>query len=227
MVNKKTKIKSIKKNEKVRPLTVEKEQNKQLIIFFTIMLLVLGSLIGGYLYVQQQNKFSYAGVEFTKVKEGQLTYYHGKFPINYKGQTLKIFNVYLRINPKKNNIPINTPLSLSEKVVISFEPGLEKCPLAIVGHSAMSQFISVFPWVKDVTGAVNNREYALENNMNFADCSNATKDKTIILARTSQVQSIEKEGDNCYVLNVGDCGYLALSERYVIGVIAQINEAKL
>ena len=85
-------------SENLSPL--EKQQNKQLIVFFTIMLLCLGGLIGGYLYVQQQNKFSYAGVDFVKGKEGDITFYHGRFPINYQGQTLKVFNLYLRLNPK-------------------------------------------------------------------------------------------------------------------------------
>jgi len=207
--------------------TLEKQQNKQLIVFFVFILLILGGLLVSYFYVRQQSNFSYAGVNFLRGKEGEIVFYHGRFPINYQGQTLKIFNLYFRINPKRNKVPINTNFSLSEKVVISFEPDLEKCPGAIVGHSAMSQFISVFPWVKEVSGAVNNKAYAKEKGIEFADCSNATTAKTIILARGADKSGIEKKGENCFVLNVANCEYLMVSERYIVGIIAQINEVKL
>lgn len=209
----------------VSPL--EKEQNKQLIVIFTIFLLILGSLIAGYLYVQQLNNFSYGGVDFQRGKEGDVVFYHGRFPINYQGQTLKVFNLYLRIDPRKNDIPIATNFSLSSEVIVTFEPGLEKCELAIVGQSTLAQFVSSFPWVKKVTGAVSNKTYAEEFNIDFADCSNETIDKTIILAKMSETPSIEKEGENCYILNVGNCEYLKTSERYIVGVIAEINEENI
>lgn len=224
MAKKKTK-KGVKK--KVKMSVLEKQQNKQLIVFFTIILLCLGGLIGGYLYVKRQNAFSYAEVDFVKGKEGDVTFYHGRFPINYRGQTLKVFNLYLRMSPKENKVPIETNFSLSREVIVSFEPGLEKCPLAIIGHSTLSQFVSVFPWVENVTGAVNDKTYAEENGIGFADCSKATTGKTVILARSADKSSIEKEGENCFVLNVANCEYLAVSERYIMGVIAQINEVEL
>ncbi len=224
----KKKLKKKNEKKKVEGVSqVEKEQNKQLIVFFTLMLICLGGLIGGYLYVKQLNNFNYAGIDFQKGKEGEITYYHGRFPINYQGQTEKIFNLYLRKDPRSNNIPINTNFSLSKDVIIAFEPGLEKCDKAIVGQSVMTQFVSSFPWVEKVSGAVSNVTYAEEFKINFANCSNATEDKTIILARMSESPSIEREGENCYILNVGDCKYLETSERYIIGVIAQINEVKI
>lgn len=221
MAKKKSKRKIVRKTD------IETQQNKQLIVFFMIMLISLGGLIAGYLYVQQQNKFRYAGVDFQKGKEGDIVFYHGRFPINYKGQTLKIFNLYLRKDPRKNDVPINTNVSLSKKIVITFEPGLEKCNLAIIGQTTMAQFVSSFPWINESTGAVTDLEYAIENKIPFADCSNASSDKTIILAKKSEKSSIDKSGENCYILNVADCNYLGVSERFVIGMIAQINEKKI
>lgn len=221
MVKKKNKKKIIKKND------LESQQNRQLIVFFMIMLISLGGLIAGYLYVQQQNKFNYAGVDFQKGKEGGIVFYHGRFPINYQGQTLKIFNLYLRVDPRKNEIPIETNFTLSKEIIMTFEPGLEKCEKAIVGQSTMAQFVSSFPWVIKSTGAVSDLAYAIDNKIAFADCSNATLDKTIILAKKSEISSIEKAEENCYVLNVADCKYLEVTERFIVGIIAQINEKQI
>jgi hypothetical protein len=223
MVDKKNKYR--KNKEEMTP--IEKQQNKQLIIFFMIMLIILGGTIMIYIHLQQESRFNYAGVEFQKGKEGDFTFYHGRFPINYLGQTLKIFNLYLRIDPRKNNIPINTNLSLSKEIIITFEPGLEKCYNAIVGQSTLAQFVTSFPWVEKVSGAVSNKTYAEENKIEFADCSSATKNRTIIFSRISLESSIEKEEENCYVMNVADCKYLEITERYILGLIAQINEKKI
>lgn len=225
------KKKKLKKSEKDSDFKIlkedftekEKKENKQLVIIFSFLLVFLASVVITFIYIQQQNNFSYAGLEFRKEKDGQITWYHARFPIIYKEELKNIHNIYLRNNPKKNKIPINTDFKLSREVIITFEPNLTKCDNAIVAQMTLGMFVGAFPWVKNVSGAVTDKETAEREKIVYADCSNATQDLTIIKAKISEKASIEKESENCYVLNVANCDYLKVAERYIIGVVAQIN----
>jgi hypothetical protein len=226
------KIKKKKTKERKQEVSsVEKEQNKVLISFFVVVLLVFGSMLIGYLYFQELNKFSYAGVDFEKIKDQGLEYYHGKTPIKYDGKVYVNFNLYLWNNPKKNNIPINTnEFALSQQVVISFDPeGQEelKCREQLtLAHGNLEQFFDAFPWVGIISGAVTNQEYAENKNLTFADCNDSRPHKTIVVLKNSDENSIEKEG-NCYILNTKDCEFTKTAERLMIGFVAKINNATL
>lgn len=231
---KKTKKDSIKdksSEDKVEEISAqEREQNKTAMWFFVIILLTLGGSIIGYLYVKDSNEFSYGGVNFTRVKDG-IEYYHGKTPIMYNGKVSTFFNLYFRHNPKQNKIPINTEeFALSREVVISFDPqGQEeqKCRAELaVGHANLKQFMEVFPWVDFVSGAVIDEDYANEKGLNFANCESSHENKTVIRLVNSGKFSIEKE-ENCYIVNVKDCGYNKGTERLMMGFVAKINNATL
>jgi hypothetical protein len=230
MAKKTSKKKVVKKESKnkiskVELSKTEKEQNKQLIVFFTIMLIILGSFLGGYLYVQQLNRFSYAGVDFEKGKAGEVVYYHGKMqmPAIEQGGNRLIYNLYLRNDPRKNKVPINAEVfALSQFVTIAFDPEIGQCNDMVIGHANMEQFLQAFPWVSRVSGAVTDKEYAEERELAFANCDSATPGKTIVLVQTAEKNSIEKE-DNCYVLNVKNCEYLEVSERFIMGFVGKIN----
>lgn len=229
MVKKVTK-KSLK-NEIPETDSVESIQNKQLIVFFVVMLTVVGSFLMVYFYNYQQNNFSYAGIDFQKGKTGDVEYYYGQVQmprINEEDNRL-IFNLYLRLNPKKNDVPINTEdFALSQKVVIAFEPEsqgecLDKLMLA---QGNLEQFFNAFPWVEAVSGAYTDEEYAKEKGLAFANCNSSRSDRTIVMFNKTNSNSIEKQG-NCYILNIKDCSYLESSERLIMGFVGKINRVEL
>lgn len=189
-----------------------------------IILIILAFVFVPVLYHQIFEKFEYAGVKFEKIKEGQLTFYHGQFPIIYKGNFSAIYNVYLRNDPRNNNIPINTNLTLSQKVSISLNNDVHLCEDMMLGQSELGKFISAFPFVKNVTAGVYNTSVAKEYNVSQITCKNASKDNTVLVIQLSDTPSIEMgEKDNCYLINIGQCKYLESAERYVVGAMAQIN----
>jgi hypothetical protein len=229
VVKKTTKKKVSKVKPKVELSKTEKEQNKQLIVFFTIMLVILGGFLAGYFYVQQLNKFSYAGVDFIRGKTGEVVYYHGRFqmPAERPGAQRVIYNLYLRLDPRKVRVPINTDeFALSQQVIIAFSPEIGQCKDTIIAHANMKQFFEAFPWVVSVGGATTSEEYAEERNLTFANCDSAEPYKTIIQVQASEKNSIEKEG-NCYILNVKDCEYLEVSEKFILGFVGKINSVKI
>ena len=232
---KKTAKKKVAKKKVVKKVAnkelskTEREQNKQLIIFFAIMLILLGGFLAGYLYVRQLSQFSYAGVDFERGKAGEVVYYHGivQMPATQQGGSRLRFNLFLRLDPRKNKVAINTDeFALSQHVTIAFDPEIGKCDKMVVAHSNMEQFFQSFPWVAVVSGASTNQSYAEERELAFANCESATPGRTIVMARVAEENSIEKEG-NCYVLNVRNCEYLKVSERFIMGFVAKINNATI
>ncbi len=220
----------VKKRKKIEPKKVIKENpNKAVEIQFfwlvsIIIVVTLGFVFIPVLYHQIFQKFEYAGVKFEKIKEGQLIFYHGQFPIIYKGNFSAVYNVYFRNDPRNNNIPINTNLSLSQKVSISLNDNVHLCEDMMLGQAELGKFIPAFPFVKNVTAGVYNASVAKEYNVSQITCKNASKDNTVLIVQMSDTPSIEMgEKDNCYLLNIGQCQYLETTERYVIGVMAQIN----
>ncbi|MEM4181562.1 MAG: hypothetical protein QXX68_00140 [Candidatus Pacearchaeota archaeon] len=202
----------------------EYEQNKQLAWILGIIILFFGVFLASYFYFQNQNYFNYAGLDFRKEKIGEINFYHAQFPIIYQGQVYRIHNLYLRTDPRKNKIPVNTNFSISERVIISLDEEIKNCDKAVLGQTNLAMFLWAMPWVKNVTAALTDREAAERNNMDFADCSNASNRRTIILVKKADKNSIEMESENCYRLNVANCEYLKVAERYIMAVVEQINQ---
>jgi len=194
-----------------------------------IIAIILGFVLIPVLYHQIFEKFEYGGVKFEKIKEGQLTFYHGQFPIIYKGNFYAVYNIYLRHDPRKNQIPLETNLSLSKKISISLNDGAASCTDAMLGQMELGKFFSAFPFVnKNITTGFYNASLAKEFNISPITCDNASKDHTVLIIQKSQTPSIESgSAENCYVLNIGECKYLETVERYIVGAMAQVNSKPL
>jgi len=100
MVNKKEVKK--KKKEEISEEISKKEDNKRqnkilrnvLIITGMIFLLIAAIVIIG----KSATKFTYEGVKFEMVKEGDLMFYATSLPVNYQGE-MRNYNFYLRNDP--------------------------------------------------------------------------------------------------------------------------------
>ncbi len=194
-----------------------------------VIAIILGFVLLPVLYHQIFEKFEYGGVKFEKIKDGQLTFYHGQFPVIYKGTFYAVYNVYLRTDPRKNEIPLNTNLSLSKRVSISLNEGASGCEDVMVAQTELGKFLGAFPFVnKNITTGFYNASTAIEYNLAHITCKNASKDNTVLIIQKSETPSIESgDTENCYILNIGECKYLETVERYVVGAMAQVNSKPL
>jgi hypothetical protein len=204
--------------------TKNKEKNlldrQAFLVFATIIFFLVGLIATPYLYHQFFEKFNYAGISFEKIKNKNIVFYHGVFPI----KVYAYHNLYFRNDPRINKIPINTNFTLSRNVSISIEPEATSCTDAILGQSLIGQFFNSFPWVKKVEVATNDLDFSKLQNWSYVTCNNASKDHTVFIVENSEKPSIEKGNtDNCYTLNVGKCEYLKTMERLAIGIVAQVN----
>jgi hypothetical protein len=199
-----------------------------MLVFGAIAIFLVGLIATPYIYHQLFEKFNYAGINFEKTRFEKITFYKGVYPIIYQGKFIHDYNVYLRTDPRKNQIPINTNIGISSNVTVSLEPEATFCQSAILGQSLIGQFLSAFPWVKNVDVASNNAEIAKAQNWSYATCNVSNQDHTVFIIQKSEAPSIEKsERDNCFIVNVGECQNIETVERLVVGTLAQISGVKI
>ena len=73
------------------------------------------------------------------------------------------------------------------------------------------------------------KKYTLEESCELVkELATAGFDETVIVVQTSEAASIVQGSNaNCIVLNVGECENLATIERFILGVIAQLNGVEI
>lgn len=221
-----------KKQSKNGKTESKKDDNKSINQFFWlvgfIFILTLAIFFVPKIYHQVFEKFEYGGVNFEKIKSGKIDFYHGQFPIIYKGNLSAIYNAYFRVDPRENNIPINANFTFNKQVTVSLGDDVQFCEDMMLGQIGISQFIRAFPFVKNVTSGVTNISTAKMYNSTMINCANASSNRTVIIIQKSQNASIDLgDKQNCFVLNIGNCKYIETVERFIMGSMAQINEKSI
>lgn len=219
--------KKLKKENKVVEKKTKTKEKQAFWFFFSVILILSLIILTPYLYSETFNKFEYGGVQFDKVKYGELNFYHGVFPVIYKGELKYRYNVYFRTDPRKNEIPVNTNFTLSKNVSIGLSKDVERCSDFILSQSEIGKFIGVFPWIQNLDSGIIEKEKAQELGLEQINCSKANKDNTVFLYKLSDTPSVDLESENCFVLNIGDCKSLETTERFIIATMAQINGKEL
>jgi hypothetical protein len=230
---KETKVKEEGKSEEKVKKSVREKENKQLIWFFVVVILVFASFLGTYFYFQSLKTFDFAGVEWVKEDYQNLELYHGRFPIVYKGEYIANYNLYFRNDPRENNVSVVKGIKMRfwPEVIISNSPEAAECSGASRVTSDLGMFIKAFPWIKNLTGAVNDKEVAEEYNLFFANCSTAMEDynKTVIIIKKLDEEGkatgpkiLKEENYNCYAIYIGECENSLAVERFILEVLKQM-----
>ncbi len=235
--NKKRENKEVTKvlNEKVAesPKDLTKKQKIQLVWFFSIIAIVFLAFLGTYFYVQSLKKFEYLGVDWVKEEYTGLTLYHSRFPITYQGVTNAFYNLYLRNDPRKNNVSMeDINLQFAQNVTISNTPDAAKCRDAARVTGDLGMFLRAFPWIKNINGAVTDKNLSKELDLVFANCSSATEENTVIIIQRSNNPSISVIQDRlvdpaCYVISIGNCENTLAVEKFMAGIVGQMGFKKI
>lgn len=211
----------VKKIKQSKPKSKEEYTLIWMIVWVGI---VFAIVIGGYFMSIQMKKFTYAGIQFNEEKYGELNLFHGRFPVIYQGKLYSYYNFYQRVDPRENNISINTLLSLSKNISVSLEQNASRCGSVMAAQVELGKFVGVFPWVKEVNSGVFDEDVSTATNLTRITCKDANPDQSVYIIRASEIASIEKgERENCFYLNVGNCRNLETVERFIVASIAQIN----
>ena len=175
-----------------------------------VCLAIIILIIAAYVYINSLRNYAYEGVEFTTVQEGKLIFYQTSIPVLVNGNTVVPYNFYLRTVPKQlKKVDFDTlDFQLMENAVMSFEKDFNCDGDAIIAVANLAK-------LHEVLG------------IDLIRDENATCDSryTYLRLQEGDKTSIEKIGENCYILNINNCEILKVTERYMLEMFVRYNEA--
>ena len=209
---------------------VRSKETRQLLWFFVIVIAVFSAFLIPYFLIENSKHFEFANAEWVLEEYESLKVYHGKIPIYYQGQLYVTFNLFLRNDPRKNDIPGGVDISFYPDIIVSQSEEVINCPDSILVSSGLGQINGMFPFVDGVSGAMSSREEAERWSVPYADCSFAgeSKGKTVIMIQMSEDGkssiSINESNPDCYLLNIGRCeDNLLVSEKFMLEIVSQLE----
>jgi len=221
------KRKTIKKSRKEKkPEVLDKNQivqERQVFWTLAIIGIILLGFLGGYYYFYRQNNFDFAGVRWNREKVETINFYHSNFRVFYNSNAT--YNLYLRENPKENNIPVDIEEhDFWTQMIVTLSPEADKCRDSGIAALTFGMFLkgAIDPRVT-IEGAYSDEEYAISKNQSYATCEDAIG-KTVVLIRESDAPGIVKEGD-CYIINIGsECEVNKAVERLIVAMLQEISD---
>lgn len=207
--------------------SVIEHEERQLIGFFVVVGLVFAISLTIYFGVESQSRFEFAGVEWTIEEfDEQTSVYHARFS-SFDKYSNMIYNVYLWIDPRENDVPVNGALDrFRREAVVSFTPETVECrgdfAGAVIGLGA---FLKTGVGVTDISydGRTTDVDI-LKGDEIYVDCF-IPNDKTIVLIEIGD-SSISRSDNNldCYIIKIKDCDDIAPFEKFIIKTISASME---
>jgi len=223
MVTKKKEI--IKKEEKsdkaekkteVKKEELGKEKEVELKWIFGIMIGLIVLLLGIYFIMSEQNKIEYKGLAFAKERFGEIPVYRYSYFFNDdEGQLIK-YNLFLRNDPRTNNVSIVGEIALGENIYISINStGLNDCKESSIAVASLAAFI-INNQLTLVAGTPNLEE-SKANNVSHITCDTHPNSPVISIQAGDETKIIRE--NNCYKINVANCDINPAIEKFEVQTI--------
>ncbi len=205
--------------------TPEKKQKQDKQFYY-----ILGTMIGlivlfliAHTFFQSLKTFEHEGLSFTKEKMGDIRLYHYYYyttPSYATGAAIsegnpKLINLYVRNDPRTNNIPIDGEIELKrgKSVYITINAtGLTECPYSSLAIAGLSSFITENGFT--MQAGVPNKAEAEKDNLDYITCEEHPR-SPVILIQSGEETSIAKE-NNCYTITAANCEILQATEKFMI-----------
>ncbi|MGV8142873.1 MAG: hypothetical protein ACP5NS_04570 [Candidatus Pacearchaeota archaeon] len=181
------------------------------------VLVFLGALIVVFLiassYFKSLNSFEYEGLAFTKKRVGDLQVYHHNYYLKV-GQKLINYNLYLRHDPRENNVTVvgakSELLAPGAVAYVSVNSdGLQECRFGALAIGTISSFLS------------DNQMNIIGGNLNFWDagarrdqwvtCENRPGNRVVEIVAANETRVVINR--NCYRIEVANCQILEAVEK--------------
>jgi len=209
-----TLVKVVKKTKQLGIYNYKK--NRELVWIVGFMILLLVALFATSSIVKSFNHFNYKTLSFTKEKFGEISVYHYYYYFSKNGKQYQ-HNLYLRLDPRKNNIPISGETEFYEdtKVFIGINgTGLTGCGNASRDIGSLSSFF-VNNLITIKAGTLNKWE-TNGTNMSYVDCSLYPNNPVIRLFAGNETKIYREEKSNCYNIEISNCNTLAAIEKFEV-----------
>ena len=190
-------------------------------------LVTMGALLLIFLFFfsvfSESRKFDYQGLTFTKEKYGEIPVYRYYYYFtDNSGQMIK-YNVYLRNDPRENNIPVTGKIvfNVSKSVYFSInDTGLKECENAVIGVADLTKFL-VDNQFQFKAGTPDSTE-AKEMNRTKITCEIYPSISVIELRNGNTTQIVKT--NNCYKIDVANCEVLEALEKFKVQSLIDAKE---
>ena len=181
------------------------------------VLVFLGVLIVIFLiassYFRNLNNFDYKGLTFSKERVGDIEVYHHNYYLKVAEKLIN-YNLYLRIDPRYNNITLTGEKSkLLAPGAVAYvsinSDGLQECRYSPLAVGSISSFLS------------DNQMTVIGGNLDFWNaglkrdewitCQNKPGNRVVEIEKGNET-SVSIQG-NCYRIEVADCQILDAVEK--------------
>lgn len=193
----------VEEERRVKKKNIKGMQEKQIRIFIVAMISLLIFIFIVYAFIQFSLKFSYAGLEFEKVREGDLILY----------RTLT-FPIFLREDPRElRDIGIEGKVILQKRVGIGGDKEIiNGCEDSTIAATTLALFYGKSGF--EPFSATRDKEEAENFNITYVECQSNLK-YSVILFEKSDENKIRSEG-NCYILEINNCEVMDVTERFIL-----------
>lgn len=158
--------------------------------------------------------FEYEGIQFERINEKGVTFYHAIFQARMTGNFLINYNIFLRKDPRKTgeDIPFEGNIFLSDLMVLNVndESG-DNFNCNGDGVIAIANFNQIF----QASGTT------IMTDPN-ATCDPFRRYVLINIIEGEETKIVERERA-CYDFYVNDCEILDVTERYLLEALKEIN----
>lgn len=209
-----------------------KKQEKQIRRTVIIMVILIMAVVFINFLVQKSKKFEYAGLEFIKIKKGELNLYYTKFPIlNPTGSVVGYVPFYFRKDPRKlDDIDIGGNIILKKNVALAIDDNfVKKCGDSVLAATTLSLFLQSTE--VEAFGATTNRTEADLLGRRYVRCGDANtllfNPYSVLEFREGNENSINRINSDCYALTVANCEIMAVTERFMLGMYAHSRGIKI
>jgi hypothetical protein len=208
------------KEEKTETSEVKKTGSNEIYWIIGVMLGLTLIFVFASMVFQNLRTFEYEELTFTKEKFGDIPVYHYYyFPKNaITGQIIGQYNLYLREDPRKNSVPVDGEIAISQSGLTYISVNateLVECEDSSVAIASLSGFLTDHGI--DVKGATPDKELAEANNLTYSTCENRRAQNVIIIKKGEKTMIVNN--DNCHVIEVNECEIIKAVEKFEIQML--------
>ncbi len=181
-----------------------------------ILVLVLTPIIS-----KSINSFEYEGLKFTKERFGKnITVYHYYYFFYDKAGDIVKYNLYLRNDPRENNIPVEGEVSLlsGKEVFLSINStGLLQCEDSSIAVATLSSFLKDNGFNVTAGSPILEEAQNMTNSPGRIDCDTRPRNNVIKIQAGEETQITQDK--LCYIIEVNNCEVLKAVEKFELKTI--------
>lgn len=209
-----------KKTNKVEKVEEVKKKsygnNKELAIIIGGMVIIIGLVVGFYLYFSLPTTFVYEGLKFTEQPMGKITFYLYNYRFNDAKGHNYVYSLYVRNDPRKSNVTLEGaivyPKQGSRVYVGINETSLAKCSDSTLAIGALSSFLT--DNLYSAKGGTIDPQKALEFNKTYVSCADRPGSMNIILNEGNETKIVVN--GSCHNIIYSDCRVLDAVEKFEV-----------